>query len=81
MTIESDFWTTKCHYSDIEHAQNMDVSFERLRPSSIYKPKIFIDGNKWCALYGEDIQCGVAGFGDSPDLAYADFDKNWVKKL
>lgn len=50
-------------------------------PSAIYRPKISIDGNMWCALYGEDLQCGVAGFGDSPALAMADFDKNWYAKL
>ena len=51
------------------------------RPSYILKPKLSVDGNKWCALYGEDLQSGVAGFGDSPELAYQDFDENWYKKL
>lgn len=50
-------------------------------PSAIYRPKIYIDGNAWCALYGENIQDGVAGFGDSAALAMADFDKNWYAKL
>lgn len=27
------------------------------------------DGNQWCALFGEDLQVGVAGFGDSPHEA------------
>jgi hypothetical protein len=35
------------------------------------------DGNKWCVLYGENLQDGVAGFGDSPDLASRDFDRAW----
>lgn len=51
------------------------------RPSVIYKPSIYIDGDKWCVLYGVNVQDGVAGFGDSPEEAIADFDKNWVKKL
>jgi hypothetical protein len=50
-------------------------------PSAVWKPKIFIDGNQWCALYGENLQDGVAGFGDSPSLAMFDFDKAWHKKL
>ena len=33
------------------------------------------------ALYGENLQDGVAGFGDSPALAMADFDLQWEKKL
>ena len=31
----------------------------------------------WCALYGDNLQDGVAGFGRSPEEAMADFDKNW----
>jgi hypothetical protein len=51
------------------------------RPSTRYKPKLSIDGDKWCALYGKDLQGGVAGFGDSPEKAYENFDKNWIKSL
>ena len=50
-------------------------------PAAIYKPKISIDGNQWCVLYGEDLQSGVAGFGDSPEKAMQDFNSNWVKEL
>ena len=35
----------------------------------------------WCALYGDNLQDRVAGFGESPELAYQDFDRNWIKKL
>lgn len=54
---------------------------ELRRPFMMLKPKIFIEGNKWCALYGENLQDGVAGFGDSPELASWDFDKAWCAKL
>jgi hypothetical protein len=47
------------------------------RPSVLYRPAISIDGDKWCALYGNNLQDGVAGFGNSPDAAMTDFDKNW----
>lgn len=50
-------------------------------PSAIYRPKIYIDGDKWCALYGDNLQDGVAGFGDSPALAMNDFNSNWNAKL
>jgi len=49
-------------------------------PSAIYRPAISMDGNKWCALYGDNLQDGVAGFGDSPAQAMADFDKHWLGK-
>ena len=74
---------------------NIDVSFEmgQIRdefvnlaillgePCAIYKPQLSIDGNQWCALYGENLQNGVAGFGDSPSEAMQDFNKNWYQKL
>lgn len=50
-------------------------------PFMLLKPKIMIDGNKWCALYGDNLQDGVAGFGDSPQEAEEDFNLNWSKKL
>lgn len=46
-------------------------------PSAIYRPAISKDGDKWCALYGDNLQDGVAGFGDTPAAAMYDFDKNW----
>lgn len=51
------------------------------RVSFILKPRLSIDGNQWCALYGDNLQDGVAGFGDSPEDAYRDFDRNWTKPL
>lgn len=51
------------------------------RPSAIYRPAISIDGNQWCALYGANLQDGVAGFGDSPADAMRDFDKAWSAAL
>jgi hypothetical protein len=50
-------------------------------PSAVYRPTLSIDGNNWCALYGENLQAGVAGFGDSPAAAMLDFDCNWRKQL
>lgn len=50
-------------------------------PSFMLKPRLSIDGDQWCALHGENLQDGIAGFGDSPDKAYLDFDKNWTMKL
>lgn len=47
-------------------------------PSVVRRPRVFIDGDQWCALYGENIQDGVAGFGGTPNEAMRDFDKNWM---
>ena len=59
--------------SDINHAYT--------RPSVVLRPALSIDGNQYCALFGEDLQSGVAGFGDSPEAAMSDFDKNWRTPL
>lgn len=72
---------------DISHSQVMirdrlaGVLYDYGEPSAIYRPKLSIDGSYWCALYGENLQDGVAGFGKSPGEAMADFNKAWVKRL
>jgi hypothetical protein len=53
------------------------AGLEMSRPFILLRPKMFPDGNQWCALYGEDLQSGVCGFGDTPEKAAQDFDKNW----
>lgn len=50
------------------------------RPSAIRKPRVFLDGNKWCALDGENLQEGVCGFGDTPDAACRQFDIQWLNE-
>ena len=75
-----------------EISSRMDISFavDHIRrsieeavtaPSTLFRPKIYMDGNQWCALYGENLQDGVAGFGKSPADAMANFDANWDKKI
>jgi hypothetical protein len=48
-----------------------------LTAAYVLRPKLFPDGNQWCALYGENLQEGVAGFGDTPAEAMLDFDRNF----
>jgi hypothetical protein len=52
-----------------------------VQPSVIYKPALSLDGNQWCAVYGANLQDGVAGFGDSPAEAMTDFDRNWFASI
>lgn len=59
-------------------AQSMHWAIEQhARPSAVYRPNISLDGNMYCALYGEDLMAGCAGFGETMEAAMADFDKNW----
>ena len=59
--------------------QNAAAQYER--PSAVYRPKLSVDGNQWCALYGDNLQDGVAGFGKSPADAMWNFDQEWNKRL
>jgi hypothetical protein len=48
-------------------------------PSVLIRPRVFVDGNQFCALYGENLQEGICGFGDTPEEALKEFDKEWVR--
>ena len=73
---------TQCLYQDasmaIEHWA--EAGRQQQRPFILLRPRIFIDGNQWCALYGENLQDGVAGFGDTPALASVQFDLAWLNE-
>lgn len=69
------------HYASMASEMVRETLSEQQRPSVLFRPTLLIDGDKWCALYGSDLQEGVAGFGDSPDDAMRDFDSSWSKRL
>lgn len=50
------------------------------RPSALMRPTVSLDGNMYCALYGEDLMAGVAGFGETMEAAMRDFDHNWYNQ-
>ncbi len=56
----------------------MEIETERrdMNKVSMLPVKIYPDGNQWCVLWGENIQEGVGGFGDTPILAIMDFNRN-----
>ena len=65
------------HAAEMANENIRAVASSYEAPSVLFRPKLFIDGNQWCALYGDNLQDGVAGFGKSPADAMWDFDKNW----
>ena len=65
------------HYVDQAMWEYKEAAAEQMRPCILLKPKLSIDGDKWCALYGENLQDGIAGFGKSPSDAMHDFDKQY----
>lgn len=60
---------------------NAAIEAEEMNLVALLSPRIFIDGDRWCVLYGENIVDGVAGFGGSPILAVYDFNKAWRTNL
>jgi hypothetical protein len=69
-----------CVHAQLSNAIS-NVECEMIRPSVLWRPRLSIDGDKWCALYGENLQDGVAGFGESAERAMRDFDREWLSKL
>ena len=80
---ENEYWSEKLsreqHQLDYVHQSNMNVCIEReeINLFSMLKPKVSIDGNQWCVLYGENLQDGVAGFGDTLMKAIYNFNKSF----
>jgi hypothetical protein len=80
--MEPKLWPDGCEPNIYAAAASLEYWARELsRPCYILKPRLSIDGDHWCALYGDNLQDGVAGFGFSPEVAYDDFDKNWRKSL
>lgn len=46
-------------------------------PFGLMKPTMTIDGNQFCFLLGENLQSGLAGFGDTARLAAIDFNRQF----
>ncbi len=68
------------HYMTTVAQECSAAANEHQRPCVLFRPAIFPDGSAWCALYGKNIQEGVAGFGETPAAAAADFDRNWFNQ-
>lgn len=67
-----------CHAADMAKASWQEAAWEQQRPSVVFKPALSKDGNMWCALFGENLAEGVAGFGDTPARAMYAFDTAWT---
>jgi hypothetical protein len=81
---------------EYEHSQSMAIDFRHImqdirsafvelandqkRPSILFKPKLAPDGNMWIALYGENLQEGIAGCGETPEKAMINFDINFLNQ-
>lgn len=46
-------------------------------PHVVMRARVTQDGGKYLCVYGENIQDGIVGEGDTPAAACADFDRAW----
>lgn len=68
----------------IDHAAQclaQEISSYHATFFSALKPRLFVDGDMWCALYGENLQEGIAGFGKTPAKALFEFEANMHKEI
>ena len=70
-----------CHAAEMARASWQEAAWEYQRPSVVFKPALAKDGNMWCALFGENLQEGVAGFGETPAKAMYAFDTAWGSEM
>ncbi len=69
-------------WTSVRAQEAIDIArHEYTRPAVVWKPKVYLDGDMWCALYGDNLQDGVCAFGKSPDEATRNFDKAWHEPL
>ena len=40
--------------------------------TEVFAIRVFMEGDKWCALVGLNLQHGVSGWGDTKEAAIAD---------
>lgn len=67
-----------CHEARMQTGHFHSIQSE---PFTRLRPAIFPDGDHWCALYGSNLQEGVAGFGKSPAEAEQAFNAAWGAAL
>lgn len=65
------------HEYDIEYYHERNV----FNLFALLHPKLFIDGDQYCVLLGDNIQDGICGFGDTPTKAIVEFNNNFITPL
>lgn len=69
-----DYEAASCRSQQAQEAQEFNLFV-------MLKPVLRKDGNKWCVLYGDNLQEGISGWGDSPHSAIMDFNSQWYEQI
>ena len=69
------------HFESIQHQEklNLIISEQELLLVKTFGLKPFKDGDSWCVLLGDNLQIGIAGFGETPLKAIINFNANFNK--
>ena len=62
-------------FAELQHSIAMEtlcLKTDMVLVESLH-PTITKDGNQWCVLYGDNLQEGIAGFGETIHKAIIDF--------
>lgn len=84
---ESEYYKHKLsreqHYLDFQQEAIMGrlIESQEMNLFVLLKPTVFIDGDQYCVLYGEDIQKGIVGFGSTIIEAIRNFNLEFYKPI
>ena len=65
----------------VEQFKRVAETMQQFVIVQMLKPRIFVDGGRWCVLYGDNLQEGIIGFGDTPIDAVIAFNNAWNEKI
>jgi len=70
------------HHNEIQHQMKVELleTEQQYKRFSILRPKVYMDGNKWCVGYG-DMPEGIFGFGDTIHKAVLDWENEFNREL
>lgn len=83
---EQEYWMNRANQDTMlfNWAQESQLNYWAMKQDLLIaetlKPKITLDGNQYCCLYGDNLQEGISGFGDTPYAAVIDFNKQFHLK-
>tara|TARA_R110002167_G_scaffold296081_1_gene500576 strand:+ start:167 stop:409 length:243 start_codon:yes stop_codon:yes gene_type:complete len=71
----------KQHHNEIQQQMKVELleTEQQYKRFEMLKPKVYLDGDKWCVAYGE-MPTGVFGFGNTPHEAVIDWEIQWNTK-
>jgi len=73
-------WGQQVKYTRAALSGDSHIESQEINLISKLGLKPYPDGNMWCFLWGDDLQSGIAGFGETVQLAVYDFNKNYASQ-